>query len=246
MVVRHIESGIFQHRTDACHVGFRPAAENLALRQVRHDRLQQRQREIACRSRPIPVFTDLQGVPENTFFHAVMSDVAEGLRLAPETLAALRLRPDPTGYEGRDFSHDLQRVIEELKTRTTKKVKLALLIDEVDVLNEYSERINQRLRSIFMKTFAKNLGLVMAGVQIGKSWDSEGSPWYNFFEEIPVKPFSAKEARELIRRPVQGIYSFEDAAIDRIIELSESKPYMIQKICIACVKSVIQLEALLA
>jgi hypothetical protein len=29
-------------------------------------------------------------------------------------------------------------VIAELKTRTPRKVKLALLIDEVDVLNEYS------------------------------------------------------------------------------------------------------------
>ena len=41
-----------------------------------------------------PVFTDLQGVPEEGFFHTIMSDVVEGLRPAPETLAALRFKRD--------------------------------------------------------------------------------------------------------------------------------------------------------
>ena len=77
-----------------------------------------------------PIMTDLQGVPEESFFHAVMGDVVEALRLSPETLAALRFRTVAHGYDGRDFSHDLQRIIDELKTRTSKKVRLALLIDD--------------------------------------------------------------------------------------------------------------------
>jgi hypothetical protein len=44
-----------------------------------------------------PVFTDLQGVPESAFFHAVMSDVVDGLRPSPATLAALRLGRGPSG-----------------------------------------------------------------------------------------------------------------------------------------------------
>jgi hypothetical protein len=100
-----------------------------------------------------PVFIDLQGVPEDAFFHALMSDVVETLRLSPATLQSLRFARSSDVYDGRDFSHDLQRVIEELKTRTEMKVKLALLIDEVDVLNEYSERVNQPCAGIFMKTF---------------------------------------------------------------------------------------------
>ena len=125
-----------------------------------------------------PVFIDLQGVDENAFFHSVMADVVETLHPSPD--AALHFRdvhegaipgspaaePEapPTPYDGRDFSHDLQRIVEELKRRTPKKVKLALLIDEVDVLNAFSERINQRLRSIFMKTFSEHLGAIMSGV----------------------------------------------------------------------------------
>ncbi len=178
-----------------------------------------------------PVFTDLQGVPEDDFFHAVMADVVDALALAPATLGALRYREDG-GYDGRDFSHDLQCVVQELKTRTQRKVKLALLIDEVDVLNEYSERINQRLRSIFMKTFSEHLVAIMSGVGIKRAWKSEGSPWYNFFDEIELTSLSREDAEALIKTPVDGIFRFEAEAVECILEASERKPYVIQKFCI--------------
>jgi hypothetical protein len=89
-----------------------------------------------------------------------------------------------------------------------------------------------------MKTFGAHLGLVMAGVGIRKSWDSEGSPWYNFFEEIPVKPFSVEEARELIRRPVEGVFTYEDQAVEKMIEACDCKPYLIQRCCIALIHRV--------
>ncbi len=185
-----------------------------------------------------PVTTDLQGVPEDGFFHAVMSDVVETLR--PQSLGALRYRAEAVGYEGRDFSHDLQRVVEELATRTPKKVKLALLIDEVDVLNEYSERINQRLRSIFMKTFSEHLVAVMSGVGIKRIWKSEGSPWYNFFDEVELSAFSREEAEALIRHPVEGVFRWEPEAVERILGYSELKPYVIQKFCIHAVNCMLE------
>jgi tetratricopeptide (TPR) repeat protein len=187
-----------------------------------------------------PVLTDLQGVPEEGFFHAVMADVVEGLRVSAETQAALRFRPGPASYDGRDFSHDLQRVIDELKTRTSRKVRLALLIDEVDVLNEYSERINQRLRSIFMKTFSEHLVAIMSGVGIKRIWNSEGSPWYNFFDEIELQAFSREEAEALIREPVEGIFRFEPEAVEGILAGSELKPYVIQKFCINAVNRILE------
>jgi tetratricopeptide (TPR) repeat protein len=187
-----------------------------------------------------PVSTDLQGVPEADFFHAVMSDVVEQVRPGPETLAALRHRPEDTRYDGRDFSHDLQRVIEELKGRTPLKVKLALLIDEVDVLNEYSERVNQRLRSIFMKTFSEHLVAIMSGVGIKRIWNSEGSPWYNFFDEIELTAFSPEEAEALIRQPVEGVFRYEPDAVEKILAASALKPYVIQKFCIHAVNRMLE------
>ena len=187
-----------------------------------------------------PVFTDLQGVPEQGFFHAVMSDVAEALGLSAGTTAALRFRTDDESYDGRDFSHDLQRVVEELKTRTPKRVKLALLIDEVDVLNDYSERINQRLRSIFMKTFSEHLVAIMSGVGIKRVWTSEGSPWYNFFDEIELTAFTREEAEALIREPVEGVFRFEPEAVEAILAASQLKPYVVQKFCIHAVNRMLE------
>jgi hypothetical protein len=187
-----------------------------------------------------PVFTDLQGVPEQGFFHAVMSDVVDALGLTPATVAALRFRIDDESYDGRDFSHDLQRVIEELKGRTVKRVKLALLIDEVDVLNEYSERINQRLRSIFMKTFSEHLVAIMSGVGIKRVWTSEGSPWYNFFDEIELTAFTREEAEALIKEPVEGVFRFEAEAVEAILAGSQLKPYVVQKFCIHAVNRMLE------
>ena len=179
-----------------------------------------------------PVFVDLQGVPEEAFFHALMAEVVDTLELGPPTREALRLRPEPEGYEAREFSHDLKLVIAELATRTTRRVKLALLIDEVDVLNEYSESVNQRLRGIFMKSFSENLVAVMSGVGIKRRWKSEVSPWYNFFDEIELAPFTREEAEALVREPVAGVFRWKPEAVERILELSELRPYLVQKYCV--------------
>jgi hypothetical protein len=187
-----------------------------------------------------PVFVDLQGVPEQSFFHALMAEVVDALALAPGTRSALRFTPEPEGYDARDFGHDLQQVIAELKTRTDRKVRLALLIDEVDVLNEYSESVNQRLRGIFMKSFSENLVAVMSGVGIRRRWKSEVSPWYNFFDEIELTPFTREEAEALIKEPVKGFFRFRTEAVERILELSRLRPYQIQKFCAHAVNRMLE------
>ncbi|MDH3469626.1 MAG: AAA-like domain-containing protein, partial [Gammaproteobacteria bacterium] len=143
---------------------------------------------------------------------------------------------DVTGeYTYRDFVRDVHAVIKTLKKRSTKKIKLVLLIDEVDELNDYNPRINQKLRSLFMKNFAENLVAVVSGVEIKKRWEREGSPWYNFFEEIEVRPFGPREARELIERPIGKMFKLDDGVVEQIIALTAGKPYLIQKICISLV-----------
>jgi len=187
-----------------------------------------------------PVFVDLQGVPEQTFFHAVMGEIVDVLELSEQTRALLRLRPEPDGYEAREFSHDLKLVIAELALRTPRRVKLALLIDEVDVLNEYSESVNQRLRGIFMKSFSENLVAVMSGVGIKRRWKSEVSPWYNFFDEIELSPFTREEAEALIREPVAGFFRWKAEAVERILDLSRLRPYLVQKYCVHALNQMLE------
>jgi len=182
-----------------------------------------------------PVYVDLQGTPESQFFATLSEDVFHEL---DPLLGGMRpgegLDPD-VDYGYRELVADLRRVLKILEKRTSKQVKLVLLIDEVDELNAYDPRINQRLRSLFMKSFAENLVAVVSGVEIRKQWDKEGSPWYNFFEEIEVPPIERDDAVELITRPIGGVFKIDDEVIDRMIELTERKPYHLQRLCVALV-----------
>jgi tetratricopeptide (TPR) repeat protein len=180
-----------------------------------------------------PVYIDLQGTPQEQFFWTIARDIVE--ELAP-TLPGLAITGStPTNYGYRDLLGDLRTVIRHLQEKSSKTVKLVLLIDEVDELNEYDPRINQRLRSLFMKNFAENMVAVVSGVEIKKRWEREGSPWYNFFEEIEVRPFDEQDARDLIRKPIEGIFRADADVVERIISLTGGRPYLIQKLCVALV-----------
>jgi tetratricopeptide (TPR) repeat protein len=180
-----------------------------------------------------PVYIDLQGTPQEQFFWTIARDIVEELTPTLEGLAITESTPVNYGY--RDLLGDLRTVIRYLQGISSKTVKMVLLIDEVDELNEYDPRINQRLRSLFMKNFAENLVAVVSGVEIKKRWEREGSPWYNFFEEIEVRPFDEQEASDLIRKPIEGIFKADADVVERIIFLTGGRPYLIQKLCVALV-----------
>jgi tetratricopeptide (TPR) repeat protein len=182
-----------------------------------------------------PVYVDLQGTPEERFFAVLAEDIFQELAPVLGELRPSKDLADPANYSYRDFVHDLRAVFRVLRQESSKQIKLVLLIDEVDELNDYDPKVNQRLRSLFMKSFADSLVSVVSGVQIKKHWELEGSPWYNFFEEIKLDVLQKKEARELIERPIQGVLKLEDGVVDKIISLTGSRPYLIQKLCIALV-----------
>ena len=177
----------------------------------------------------VPVYIDLQGTPEARFFRLMMQDILDELKavLPPD---GWRLPSADATYSPRDFTADIRRVIESLQSPGERRpLKVVLLIDEVDQLNGYSDAANQKLRSVFMKSFADHLVAVMAGSALRKHWESEGSPWYNFFEEIPVGGIDRDAAEALLREPVRGIFDYEDAAVARILDESGCIPYRLQK-----------------
>jgi hypothetical protein len=73
-------------------------------------------------------------------------------------------------------------------------------------------------------------------VRIRKEWEKEGSPWYNFFEEIAVDAISPEEARRLVIEPIRGTFRFEAGAAERIVAAAGGKPFQIQRRCLALVQ----------
>jgi hypothetical protein len=80
----------------------------------------------------------------------------------------------------------------------------------------------------------------MSGVGIKRTWTSEGSPWYNFFDQIELAAFTREEAEELIRRPVEEVFRWRPEAVEKILEASALKPYVIQKYCIHSVNRMLE------
>ena len=182
-----------------------------------------------------PVFIDLQGTPEERFFATLAEEVFHELEPHLDGLHPSGDLSRPVDYTYRQFVHDMRQVVRTLTRQNTKTVKVVLQIDEVDELNSYDPKVNQKLRSFFMKTFAEHLTAVVSGVQIQKHWELEGSPWYNFFEEIEVTPFNLEYASELITKPLRGMFKLDTGVVERIVERTGGRPYLIQKICIALV-----------
>jgi len=131
-----------------------------------------------------PVYIDLHGVAEDLLFATVADAVLGQLSFAPPSKVALF----GSDYGHRDLARDFRGVIRVLQERSQKSARLTLLVDGIDELNHYNPRTTQRVRSLFMAGLAESLVMVASAVEIDKHWEEEGSPWYNFFEEIELLP----------------------------------------------------------
>ena len=177
----------------------------------------------------VPVLVDLEGTPETEFFHRLMEAIVEVLPADERAKLELAYRPSATEYTARDMRRDLRLIIAHLQEQATKTVRLILLLDEVDVMNDYDQLTQQQLRRIFMEQFAQNLGAVVAGVRISKAWDRLESPWYNLFNEIELMPFGREDALALLQEPVKGVYRWDQDALEFIVAHANGRPYRIQQ-----------------
>ncbi len=179
------------------------------------------------------VYVDLQGTREHQLFATMADQIFEGLGDSVAIDRAPALVRD--AYDHHDLVRELHGALGALQGNSDRAVRLVLLIDEVDELNHYDPRVNQKLRSLFMKSFSERLVAVVAGVGIRKEWEREGSPWYNFFEEVAVEPIAVEDARELVLAPIRGVFKVEAGVADDIVARCDRRPFRIQKLCRALV-----------
>ncbi len=182
--------------------------------------------ELAC----FPVFVDLESVTPTGLFPAFMEEVLEVASPAPRTRAELRFRVGDERYEPRDFRHDLGRVIEGLRERMHRPVRLVLLIDEVDAVRDEPERVAPPWLESLLDAGSREFRVVAAGVGSGAPAVSSA-----ILVELELRPLTPEEARELVSRPVARFFRYEPRAVERILELSGLRPYPIQGLCLHAV-----------
>ena len=133
-----------------------------------------------------PVYIDLHHVPERLLFAAVADAILRQLSQASPPRCVNGTAPHRAGYDHRDLANDIRGVIRTLGQDNPKDIRLILLVDGIDEVNNYDPRTAQKVRSLFMAGFSENLVMAASAIEIDKRWEQEGSPWYNFFEEIDL------------------------------------------------------------
>jgi len=128
-------------------------------------------------------------------FATVANAVTEQLAPMPILSHATWSPASGSVYGHRDLANDFRSVLHTLKERSTGQARLVLLVDGIDQLNNYAPRTAQRVRSLFMANLDGSLVMVASAVEIDKHWEQEGSPWYNFFEEIELPPVDRVKRR---------------------------------------------------
>ena len=193
-----------------------------------------------------PVYVDLEGAPEDAFFHQLMEGLLDALSdsladfPAHEKLQYFLLSERPITYTDRHMRRDLRQIIGHLKKRSQPAPRIIFLLDEADALSSYQSLTQQQFRRILQDVFARNVGAVIAGVYISKTWDRMESPWYNMFVEIHVPPLNREEAEMLMRKPVQGVYTWDDEAVEFVWQRTFGRPHRIQQIAHEAVNRMLQ------
>lgn len=178
----------------------------------------------------IPIFIDLQGVEQWEFFRALTHDILDQAGDSISTLP-LKIQGQNVDYGYREFNADFRLMLRQLSAQHPQIVKLVLLIDEADAMNQYDQITHAQLRRIFMQDFSLNFGAIIAGTNYIQNWNRPESPWWNLFTMIELTAFNQKSAEKLIQAPVKGIFKFTPDALSTIIEKTQCKPYAIQTLC---------------
>jgi hypothetical protein len=178
-----------------------------------------------------PIFVDLESITAPNLLHALLDETVEALAVPEDVRADLRLEAANGRYSPTDFAGDLQRVLDDLHSRTGRPPLLVYLIDEADTVFDRPGPAEPWLASLTGR-WKDEVRIVLAAVGRNGSGQEEPRDWRDAFDEIELPPLTEEAAEALVRQPVAGVIGYDAAAVARILELSRLRPYLIQRLCI--------------
>lgn len=182
----------------------------------------------------IPVFRNIQDVPQEQFWSALIRGIADEVPGVSASLVGIA-RP-AAEYNDFDAQDDLELIAKQLQARVApRRPLLVLLLDEVDTLQRYDPIIRQRLRA-FCQHMQDCLQVVLVGVLPPRAEASETSPWYNIFAPIVLEPLDRADVLFLIRNYNQNPYAYTTEAEQALLVAGDRKPFDTQWLCSEAVK----------
>ncbi len=181
-----------------------------------------------------PVYFDCHATTEADFFYDLMGAIIAALtELKPDlSLPPLNYRPlgqDQTSpaYDNRHFKEDLSLILAALAKIIPQDIRIVLLVDEGDALNEYDKVTQRKIRNLISQHQA--IKMVWAGTNILAAGSDPTSPWYNLQLSYALPPLPEAEALTLITQPAAKLgYTYQPEASQRILERAQGQPYIIQ------------------
>jgi hypothetical protein len=182
-----------------------------------------------------PVFADLEAVRSSGPFWALMCEAVEATFPSARTRSELRFGAGCETYDGHDFSHDMELVLKELSGRARRRVRLVLLVDEIDAIRSGSEPRGAHWLDALLAGCSPDFRVVLAGAR-----PSEPTVASARLDQVELGPLTPEHAEELVRRPVAGVFRYERRAVERILHLSQLRPCPIQRLCLHAVDRLLQ------
>lgn len=138
---------------------------------------------------------------------------------------------------------DFRRLVTKLKLRLSS-VQIVFILDEVDALLAFdaeSKPSGQLFRTFRALSHEGLCRFVFSGSRtLYRHLHNSHSPFFNFCEDIMLKPLEQKSIAEIVSKPMRqmGIeLPDEETLIDRIINLSSSHPNIAQWLCDRLIKT---------
>jgi type II secretory pathway predicted ATPase ExeA len=154
----------------------------------------------------VPVFVDLEAVTAPRVSRVLMEETVE------------------------ELAHDVRRVVRNLRERTRADARLVLLVDEVDAVLPGPE--SEPWLDALLEGCSEELRVVLAGVNGQVSRRGASRHERGRMEELVLEPLHPDDARALVTRPVAHCFRYEPRAVERIVQLAEGRPYLLQKLCL--------------
>ncbi len=184
----------------------------------------------------VPVFFDFQGRTHTTinrFLYRLAREIHRKLKREHDITISV---PDRDAFE-EDAEYFAGQFLTEVKQALEDR-NLVLVFDEFDTLEERTARemLGQYLIPYFSRMVhgAERLNFIFSIGSSGHRLEHMRSEYTDFFRVSLYKRISfldKEDARQLIVRPVQGMMTYSDPAVDRILEITSGHPYFIQLLC---------------
>ncbi len=144
----------------------------------------------------------------------------------------------------KDFSSQPLQVFDaylESIRKHTGNLRLVLIFDEFDVLLDKilkgQDYLLDFLGYLRAKVSQGAFGIIITNIYspVDVTYKQLGSPFFNIFQLMHISGLSRKSASEMIRKPVRGLLTYREDAIEYVLNLSGCYPYFIHVLCRAIV-----------